>query len=128
AGIVQRFPGTTNPMRLDLGLPQRGTVPVPIPPPAESPLIEIKQTSGRTVRIRLINTLQPTRRGRPDGTIGASVFSFVGEAPPPSTSQWKFEGSTGLTTVDVVFPDSVAAGATVWLTAFWMNPRKQSGP
>ena len=48
AGIVQRFPGTTNPMRLDLGLPQRGTVPVPIPPPADSPLIEIKETFGRT--------------------------------------------------------------------------------
>ncbi len=25
------------------------------------------------------------------------------------------------------FPSTVAAGATVWLTAFWFNPRKESG-
>jgi hypothetical protein len=30
--------------------------------------------------------------------------------------------------VDVEFPADAANGATVWLTAFWFNPRAQSGP
>jgi hypothetical protein len=30
--------------------------------------------------------------------------------------------------VDVLFPATVASGATVWLSAFWFNPRKQPGP
>ena len=32
------------------------------------------------------------------------------------------------TVFDVEFPATVAAGAQVWLCAFWFNPRSQSGP
>jgi hypothetical protein len=128
AGVVQRFPGTTNPMRIELGLPPRDFEPTPVPPPSAAPLLEVKSVFGRTARIRLIDAANPTRRGKPLGVIGASVFSHVGATPPAELSAWKFEGNTGRTTVDVVFPSSVASGATVWLTAFWFNPRKQSGP
>ena len=128
AGIVQRAPGTTNTMRIELGLPERYTEPTPIPPPGASPLINIKRTEGRTVGIRLIDPTNPTRRGKPPGVFGASVFSYVGATAPADLSAWKFEGSTGRTTVNVEFPSTVAAGATVWLTAFWFNPRKESGP
>ncbi len=128
AGIVQRFPGTTNPMRVELGLPERDTEPTPIPAPSAAPMIEVKSVSGRTARIRLMDSASPTRRGRPAGTIGAAVFSHVGPTPPADLAAWKFEGNTGRTTVDVLFPSTVASGATVWLTAFWFNPRKQSGP
>lgn len=128
AGIVQSAPGTTNPMRIELGLPERHLEPTPVPPPAYSPLIEVKSVSGRTARIRLIDTANPTRRGRPAGVDGAAVFSHVGAAPAADISGWKFEGNTGRTTVEVTFPSTVAAGATVWLTAFWFNRSKQSGP
>lgn len=127
-GIVQRFPGATNPIRIDLGLPERDLVPTPIPPPANAPQVVVKSTSGRTVSIRLIDIDNPTRRGKPAGVSGASVFSFVGATPPVELTAWKFEGNTGRTTVDVVFPGAVADGAKVWLTAFWFNPRKASGP
>ena len=30
--------------------------------------------------------------------------------------------------VDVLFPESVAPGTQVWLTAVWFNERKQMGP
>jgi hypothetical protein len=50
AGIVQKFPGTTNAMRLDLGLPQRmqrGSIPAP----ASAPLIDVKSVAGRTASL-----------------------------------------------------------------------------
>lgn len=128
AGIVQRAPNTTNPIRVELGLPERNPEPTPIPPPAYPPLLEVKSVSGRTARVRLIDTANPTRRGRPPGTSGAALFSHVGPTAPPDLADWKFEGNTGRTTVNVLFPSSVASGATVWLTAFWFNQRKQPGP
>jgi hypothetical protein len=126
AGIVQRFPGTTNAIRLDLGLPQR-FMPAPIPPPSSSPLIEIKSVKGRTVTIKLINTQEPTRRAKPAGTIGASIFSHVGETVPADINDWTFQGSTGRQTVSIQFPSDTAPGAKVWITAFWFNPRKEAG-
>jgi hypothetical protein len=126
-GIVQRFPGTTNATRLDLGLPQR-MMPAPIPAPGAAPLIDVKSVAGRTASLRLIDVANPTRRGMPPGVIGASVFSFVGAAAPADLSNWKFEGNTGRTKFNVAFPTTVVSGATVWFTAYWFNPRKQGGP
>jgi hypothetical protein len=126
-GIVQRFPATTNAMRLDLGLPVR-VVPAPIPAPSAAPLIDVKSVAGRTASLRLIDAATPTRRGMPPGVIAASVFSFVGATAPADLSSWKFEGNTGRTRIDVAFPTTVASGATVWFTAYWFNPRKQGGP
>lgn len=131
AGIVQRFPGTTNFMRAELGIPLRSAEPTPIPPPASAPLVAIKSAVGRTLTVRLIDIANPTRRGKPAGVSGAAVFSFVGTgtgAPPADLSNWKFEGNTGRTTVGIVFPSSVASGATAWVIAYWFNPRKQAGP
>jgi hypothetical protein len=127
-GIVQRFPATTNPVRLDLGLPQRDFEPTPVPAPANAPRVVVKSVSGRTLRLRLIDIENPTKRGKPAGVIGASVFSHVGESAPADLASWKFEGNTGRTTIDVAFPSDVANGATVWITAFWFNPSKASGP
>lgn len=127
AGIVQRFPGTTNFMRAELGLPLRN-LPSPIPPPAGAPLIAVLSAVGRTARIRLIDVANPTRRAKPAGVSGASVFSFIGAAAPADLADWTFEGNSGRTTLGVAFPSSVPAGATAWFCAFWFNPRKQAGP
>jgi len=128
AGIVQRFPGTTNFIRSELGLPLRNTEPSPIPPPAFAPLIDVKSAVGRTLRVRLFDAASPTRRGKPAGVSGAAIFSFVGASAPAALSDWTFEGNTGRTTVEIAFPPTVVNGATVWVTAFWFNPRKQAGP
>jgi hypothetical protein len=99
----------------------------PVPPPANAPDIDIVSVSGNTVRIRL-HEAGSTRRGKPVGVDGASVFSFVGATPPDETSEWNFEGVTAKTVVNVAFPPATAPGAKVWFTAFWFNERKQSGP
>jgi hypothetical protein len=80
------------------------------------------------VSLKLHDSTSGAKRGKPPGVSGASVFSFVGAVAPSDMGSWKFEGSTGKTKVDVSFDNSNAPGTKVWLTAFWFNGRKQSGP
>jgi hypothetical protein len=117
----------TDAQKTQLGMPPRQS-PAPIPAPATCPVLEIVSTTGWTVRIRL-RAAGGASRGRLPGTSGASIFSFVGATPPTDISAWKFEGNTGrVTSIDVPFDSSLAAGTTVHFTAFWFNGRKQSGP
>jgi hypothetical protein len=127
-GTIQGTPSVTAQQKYDLGITVRDRVPTPITPPAMAPDVLILSTSGRTVKIRMIDPANPTRRGKPLGVAGASVFSYVGAEAPAEVSAWKFEGNTTRTSVDVLFDAATAAGAKVWLTAFWFNPRAQSGP
>lgn len=127
ARIVNAFPAITNQQRIDLGLtPRSGTI-TPINPPTEPPVLEVVSAIGRILRVKL-RSIDSNRRGKPPHVQGASVFSFIGNAPPADISQWKFEGSTTRTETTIEFPPTVAAGAQVWLTAFWFSPHSQSGP
>jgi hypothetical protein len=127
ANKIYASPAVTDAQKTQLGMPPR-TAPTPIPAPSSSPAIEVVSTTGWTVRIRLRDG-GGASRGKPAGTIGASVFSSVGATAPGDISEWKFEGNTGrVNKIDVTFPTTLAAGATVWFTAFWFNGRKQSGP
>ena len=47
-------------------------------------------------------------RNKPSGVNGASLFSYIGQTPPAELSDWKFEGNTGKTVVDVQFPSDLA--------------------
>ncbi len=127
AGIIQECPIVTNPQRSDLGLTVRDIVPSPVTIPAFAPDVDVVSATGRVVRIR-IHDSQSERRGKPDGVAGAVVYSFVGATPPDAITEWTFEGTTTRTSINIVFPDSVAAGAMVWFTACWFNPRQQNGP
>jgi hypothetical protein len=125
AGIIQKFPGTTDQMRSDLGL----TVPAqrsPIPVPANPPMLEIKQRVGTTVRLKLHDNVG--NRSKPLGVQGARVYSFVGAQPPVQIEDWVFEGQATRTLVDISFPETTAPGTVVWFTAQWYNPRGQTGP
>jgi hypothetical protein len=126
--IVQAFPGTTDPMRTDLGLKVRDYEPTPAPVPALAPNLSIVSSVGRTVAIRLRDASNSRNRGKPEGVQGAAVLTHVGETPPADPQQWALAFNTSLTSCDVVFPMSVPAGSKVWITSFWFNARKQSGP
>jgi hypothetical protein len=55
-------------------------------------------------------------------------MSYVGAAAPAADGPWRLEGSTTQTTFDVAFTgESAVAGAKVWLTCFFQNPRRLSG-
>ena len=128
ARAIQGTLTVTNQQRYDLGLTVRAAEPTPIPAPAFAPGLDVLSTAGTTVRVRLHDTANPTRRGKPYGVAGAAVFSYVGAAAPVSLSEWKFEGNATRTRLDVLFPAETPPGAKVWLAAYWFNPRLQAGP
>ena len=128
ARIVQATPSVTPELKSELGLTVRDVEPTPVGPPTTAPLLTVVSASGRTVRMRLQDAASPTRRGRPEFTAGAAVFSFVGDVPPADLADWKFEGNTTRTTVDVAFPATVPNWSKVWLRARWFSPRLQDGP
>jgi hypothetical protein len=100
--------------------------PMPTPIPTIAPTIAIASVSAFTAKVRL--STPNKKRGKPDFVIGASFFSFTGDAPPTDISQWKFEGNTGKPVFEVQFSNTLAKGTTVFLTAFWFNGAKLSGP
>lgn len=128
--LIQAHPGITDEQLIDLRLTVRDREPTPVPPPAFAPEIDVFPPVVRTVRFRLHNEATIGRRGKPDGAIGATVFSYVGEMPPPlgDVSAWKFEMNTGKTTAEITFPWTVPAGSTVWITATWYNRRGEQSP
>jgi hypothetical protein len=127
ARTIQGTPTVTDQQKYDLGLTIRNAHPSPVPPPAHAPVLAVKSVTGRVVKFTLRDATSE-RRGKPAGVSGATVLSYVGATPPDALGSWKFEGSTGKTTVEVQFPLSVAPGSKVWLIALWFNPRKQDGP
>lgn len=126
--IVQAFPGTTDDMRGQLGLPIRDTDMTPVPPPKNAPDLSIISTFGRTIKVRLRDQDNPTKRGKPTGVQGATILYHVGDTAPTDPALWTFALNASRTTFDVEIPASVESGSTVWLVAFWFNARKESGP
>ena len=110
AGVVQRFPGTTNAMHIDLMLTPRDVQPTPIPPPGIFPTILIKSVLGRTVNIRLIDASEPTRRAGRPGSMERpfSVTSARSRRPPSRPGSWK-AAPAGWRHIPVVFPNTVVA-------------------
>lgn len=124
AGIVQKFPGTTDALRISFLLTVRAK-PQPAPVPDASPFMKVKSVNGRTVTLELCQ--DKTKRGRPAKVTGASVFTAAAGATTDDLSAWNFYANTNDTTVDVTFPPS-SVGDTVQITAFWRNSRSESGP
>lgn len=128
--LAKRVEGTasvTDAQKLELGLNVRAAS-TPIPAPATAPVIEIVSVVNRTARLKLKASAGDSARGKPAGVHGAAVFSHVGATPPATNDEWKFEANTNQNVFDIEFPETVAAGATVWFTAFWFNAKSESGP
>ena len=66
-------------------------------------------------------------RGKPHGVSGAMVFSSVGEEPPTSVGDWRFETLVSKSKFDLQFPATLPPGTRIWLTAMWLSHRKQTG-
>lgn len=126
--IIQAYPGTTDAMRGSLGLRIPDVEPTPVPAPATAPDLSILSTLGRTVKVRLRDQDNPDKRGKPEGVQGATVLMFAGDAPPADPAQWAFALNVSRTVFDYEIPAAVAAGARLWLSAFWFNARKEPSP
>jgi hypothetical protein len=142
AGIARTHQGVTVAQRFALGLPARdpgrprgsrtkdGRLQLQRIGP---PRLIVKCLHGRTMRVRLRDRSAPMNRGKPKDVAGATLFSYVGELPPPpdDLGKWKFERVTTKTVVDVRPGNPYAGlppGTRVWIIAFWTGRRGERGP
>jgi hypothetical protein len=125
--IIQAHPQTTNAMRAAISIPVRDVEPSPVHPPPDAPSLSVKLLRDSTVRITVHDPVLGTR-GKPKGALGAELYSFVGEAPPDSLDDWRYEGTTGRPRTNITLRRGVFPGAKVWFTACWLNPRFSRGP
>lgn len=122
AGIIQKFPGTTDEMRAALGLniPASRT---PITPPNLPPIAEVVQRLGTRVRYRLHDGSSGSKRSRPAGVQGARIYTHIGPTAPALIEDYEFQGQATKTLVDVDYPAETPAGTVVWFTACWYTAR-----
>jgi hypothetical protein len=117
----------TDAKRDQLQIPVRDYEPTPIGVPTEMPVLRVGVVNGRVLDLEVRRTDGTTRR-KPAGVRSVWLYSFVGEDPSPELSNWRFQGGSTRSDPQVVFPETVTPGTTVWLTAQWVNPRDQPGP
>jgi hypothetical protein len=123
---IRNTASVTNAQLLGLGLLPRAGRSV-VGQPTVAPVVDCVAVIGRTVKVRL-RVMNANRRGKPEGVALATIFSCVGDQPASDIANWKYEGVTSKVAMDVTFPDSVAGGSQVWITATWANSRGQAGP
>jgi hypothetical protein len=126
AKIVYATPTVTDGQLVALGLLPRSSR-TPIGPPTTAPIVEVGVVSGRLVNLRL-HSSDSERRGIEAGAKGVNLYSYVGATPPADPRDYHFEGMATRTITQILFPDSVAGGATVWLSARWVSARGATGP
>jgi hypothetical protein len=120
--ICQAWPQMTDAKRRQLKITERDKKPTPSPIP-DSPHIKIVSTDGRTVRLSIQQ--DRTTKKKPRGVIGANVLVYYGDVAPTTAVGWTFLTNTGRTTVDIAL-DGVQEATTAWITAMWVNGRKQT--
>lgn len=126
--LVQGNLSVTDANKVLLDVRIRKTEPTPVPPPTAKPSVEVLEVSGHAVRVRFKNTELAGGRGLPVGSIGLNVFTHVGPTAPADAAGWKFEAGTGRLDVTLTFASDLAPGTKVWVTGFFFNRRKESGP
>jgi hypothetical protein len=123
--------GVTESQKVELGFALRGAASA-IPAPTAPPSLQILLVTAWTVKLKLRDSQSSANRGKPPGVSGASLFVWFGgnaeQDPPTDLSDWKFQGNTGRTLIDINFPSTLPPGSKVWIAAFWFNGRKQGGP
>jgi hypothetical protein len=123
AKIVTATQTVTNAMLLALRMNER-LIPTPRPVWPIPPSIDVLSVLGRLANVR-VHDAGSERRGLPFGAKSAYLFSYVGPTAPTDATAFKFEGETTRAKAQILFPDSVASGATVWLSACWVSGRGQ---
>lgn len=125
--IVQSYPELTDDQRRELKITVRKQR-TPQPPPTVRPALTIVSVTGRTVTIKIRETGESSRRGKPADVLGASVYSYVGPTYPTDPTLWAFDGTTTKTTHSIVFPETVPNGSQIWVCAAWFNRKTETGP
>ena len=123
---IQGSMTVTDQQREDIGLPVRDREPTPRGVPGQC-AVEIVSVIGRTAKVRIYDPANPTRRGRAPGVAGITVVTYVGAEKSENPADYALQGVTSKSVIDVTFPASVPAGATVWISAYYFNAKCEAG-
>lgn len=93
--------------------------------PPTPPIVEVVSVMGRRVRVRF-RAASSAGAGKAEGALGVQVYSFVGNEPATNARQYRYEGLASRSTYEIVFPNDVASGATVWISAAWVSRRGET--
>jgi hypothetical protein len=127
AKIIDGTPTVSDARKIELGLNVRKQ-PSPVPAPTEAPAVDLISVVNRTVTIHILDSAASNKRGKPAGAVAAWVYTYVGQNYPTDLAAWSFEGSATKAKHEIVFPDAVAAGQSVWIRAAWINAKQDAGP
>ncbi len=126
--VVQAFPGTTDPMREELGLNIKKQ-PTQHGVPTVAPFVTIGERAGNVITAHLRSEAsQSARKTKPVGVKSAFAFAYIGQEQSSDPNDYKFMGSSNRNTMKIGFPQDLPAGTTVWITIGWANERNQVGP
>ena len=128
AGQINRTMTVTDQQRTDLGLIVRKK-PSIIPAPTTRPTVALLSAIMRTVTVSIFDQSTATKRSKAPNTIGAKVYTFIGDNYPSDPSLWAYNGdATRTSKYAIVFPDNVPNGAQVWVCAAWYTRKGDTGP
>src|SRR5690606_26347806 len=99
-----------------------------VPKPTTAPVVQVESRESQRVKIRLLNTAEPSRRGRPRGSLSALIMVSYDISPPANPRDWSFVGMTGRTITTLQLPVGLPPDSPVWITARWSNSRHELGP
>ena len=112
--------------RRTLEIPVRDREPSPVPPPTQMPRLTVTSVTGRVLNLDIRD--EEGKKQKAPGATGLWLYSFVGENPSGDLTQWRFNGGSGKWNPQIAFPETVAPGTPVYVTALWINHKQQPGP
>ncbi|MGN6725531.1 MAG: hypothetical protein ACTHLZ_06410 [Tepidisphaeraceae bacterium] len=122
--IIQGTPDVTDDMLVAAGLTVRSTARTKPDMPLQ-PVVGVTRINGRDAFIEIMKARGS--RGKPARVESATIMIATGDTCPMSMDGFSYYTTTGDTKVTLSFPPS-DTGTTVWVTAFWTNTAKVSGP
>jgi hypothetical protein len=123
--VCEAWPQMTNDLRILLGIPTKNPRPAPKPVTNARPYLKIISIDGREVLVGLQSS--KGERSKPAGVDSANVFVAYGEEAPADQSAWSLYTGTNRSRVMLVL-DKVESATRVWISAQWLNRRKNAGP
>lgn len=126
-GTVQSYTGTTDAMRVELGInvrKKRSRAAGDTPP---SPRVRVVETVGGRITFE-VRSGEDDRRRRPAGARGYTWFYAVGETCPQTLAEWTFGGNALEARSQLSLPGDTPPGTWVWFVANWFNGRMKPGP
>ena len=100
----------------------------PLAPPQEAPRLQWIKSDRAAVEF-WVRRSGVISLSRPEGVIGAMVWTWTGVYPPPDIRrQWQWGGNFHRRRVKVDFGSTAPNGAEVWIAAAWIDRKAQVGP